>query len=138
MKLSSNSVGMLIFAALATTVFVLMALRPAVDGNAMNLGVPLEGNLATTASNIEATAIDTTMETTTESPADATEETKQSQQEGDEGIEADPEEKPSESANIEPSMTGNSAPASSEEAKQSQQEGDEGIEADPEEAKTTD
>ena len=53
MKLSSNSIGMLIFFALATAVFVLMALRPAVDGNAMNLGIPMTGEMTSTSMNTE-------------------------------------------------------------------------------------
>ena len=42
MKLSSNSIGTLIFLAIAVVVFVLMAKRPAVDGNALNLGMPMQ------------------------------------------------------------------------------------------------
>lgn len=50
MKLSSNLIGMLIFAILAIAVFVLLAMRPAIQGNAMVLGMPssssnsIEGN----------------------------------------------------------------------------------------------
>ncbi|MGK0273381.1 MAG: hypothetical protein ACI88H_004062 [Cocleimonas sp.] len=66
MKTSSNTIGMLIFAALATAVFVLMVLRPAVEGNAMNLGIPL---------NVETTASTESSEATTEIvPATTTEE----------------------------------------------------------------
>ncbi len=88
MKLSNNSIGMLIFIALATAVFVLMALRPAIDGNAMNLGVPMSTEMAASASTetstestmseaaaTEAATTETTsVETTTETPAPATEE----------------------------------------------------------------
>lgn len=42
MKLSSNSIGTLIFLAIAVVIFVLMAKRPAVNGNALNLGVPMQ------------------------------------------------------------------------------------------------
>jgi len=64
MKLSNNSIGMLIFIALATTVFVLMVLRPAVDGNAMNLGVPMTSEIAAS------DTIDQTEVKTTETQAD--------------------------------------------------------------------
>ena len=63
MKISNNSVGMLIFIALAATVFVLMVLRPAVDGNAMNLGVPMVGEMA---------AADTSTESVTENTENVT------------------------------------------------------------------
>ena len=39
MKLSNNFIGALIFTALAITVFVFMAIRPAVEGNAMIFGM---------------------------------------------------------------------------------------------------
>lgn len=42
MKLSSNTIGTLIFLAIAVVIFVLMAKRPAVDGNALNLGMPMQ------------------------------------------------------------------------------------------------
>ena len=58
MKLSSNSVGMLIFTALAIAVFVLMALRPAVDGNAMNFGVPLSTDTAASTMSPETTPME--------------------------------------------------------------------------------
>ncbi len=84
MKLSNNSIGMLIFIALATAVFVLMALRPAIDGNAMNLGVPMSSEMAAsaptettmseTAATETATTETTSVEATTETPASATEE----------------------------------------------------------------
>jgi len=64
MKLSSNSIGMLIFIALATVIFVLMMLRPTVEGNAMNLGVPINTEMATT----ETTPATTETETTSETP----------------------------------------------------------------------
>lgn len=64
MKLSSNSISMLIFTALATAVFVLMALRPAVEGNAMNLGMPAGGeSMAAPASTEKAMSETTTTET---------------------------------------------------------------------------
>ena len=58
MKLSSNSVGMLIFTALAIAVFVFMALRPAVDGNAMNFGVPLSTDISASTISPEATSME--------------------------------------------------------------------------------
>lgn len=62
MKLSSNSIGMLIFIALATAVFVLMVLRPAVDGNAMNLGMPMMGDKASTEMVADAPAAEAVVE----------------------------------------------------------------------------
>ena len=41
MKLSNNFIGALIFTAFAITVFVFMAMRPAVEGNAMIFGMPM-------------------------------------------------------------------------------------------------
>jgi type IV secretory pathway VirB10-like protein len=47
MKLSNNSIGALIFTALAIAVFVLMVIRPPTEGNAMNFGVPINPETAT-------------------------------------------------------------------------------------------
>jgi len=47
MKSSGNSsIGMLIFLALATIVFIFMILRPPVEKTAMNLGVPMNSETA--------------------------------------------------------------------------------------------
>ena len=48
MKLSSNTIGTLIFAALASTVFFLMVMRPSVEGNAINLGMPIKAEMVAT------------------------------------------------------------------------------------------
>ncbi|MCF6190719.1 MAG: hypothetical protein L3J51_09575 [Cocleimonas sp.] len=42
MKLSAGTIGTLLFTAVATAVFVWMAKRPAVDGSAMNFGMPMQ------------------------------------------------------------------------------------------------
>ena len=42
--------SMLVFIALTTTIFAFMILRPSVEGNAMNLGIP-EINLTTSANS---------------------------------------------------------------------------------------
>lgn len=42
MKLSAGTIGTLLFAAVAITAFVWMAKRPAVEGNAMNFGMPMQ------------------------------------------------------------------------------------------------
>ena len=71
MKLSSNSLGMLIFIALATAVFALMVLRPAVDGNAMNLGVPMSGEMAAVDTSTEAATPEVKMESAEEKESEA-------------------------------------------------------------------
>ncbi len=42
MKLSAGTIGTLLFTAVAITAFVFMAKRPAVEGNAMNFGMPIQ------------------------------------------------------------------------------------------------
>jgi len=42
MKLSAGIIGTVLFTAVATAAFVWMAKRPAVDGNAMSFGMPLQ------------------------------------------------------------------------------------------------
>ena len=42
MKLSAGTIGTLLFTAVATAAFVWMAKRPAVDGSAMNFGMPIQ------------------------------------------------------------------------------------------------
>lgn len=57
MKLSNNTIGMLIFLALSTAVFVLMAMRPAVEGTAFNFGFPkVEGEALVIKDVIEVSA----------------------------------------------------------------------------------
>ena len=74
MKLSSNSLSMLIFAAIATALFVLMTLRPAVDGNAMNLGVPLsKESTMTTTESVEIVVEDKAVEVKTENATNTAE-----------------------------------------------------------------
>ena len=70
MKLSSNSIGMLIFITLATIVFVIMALRPAVDGNAINLGVPILSIDSTSLNAIENTVMTMPEKETVETETD--------------------------------------------------------------------
>lgn len=48
MKSSSNTFGLLIFVAIATTAFVYMAKRPPIDGNAISFGMPIKGAEDTT------------------------------------------------------------------------------------------
>lgn len=50
MKLSSGTIGTVLFTAAGVAAFAWMALRPAVEGNAMNFGMPLA-----TASSVEKT-----------------------------------------------------------------------------------
>ncbi len=45
MKLSSNFIGAIIFTALAVVAFVWMAMRPAVEGNAMSFGMPVQSEV---------------------------------------------------------------------------------------------
>ena len=61
MKITNNRIRMLVFIVLATTVFVLMALRPEVDGNAMNLGVPVSKKVIVDITPSEATSIEKTV-----------------------------------------------------------------------------
>jgi len=61
MKHSSNSISMWIFIILATAVFALMVLRPAVDVSAMNLGVPMESKMASS-SSMEAAPVEEVVE----------------------------------------------------------------------------
>ena len=56
----NSSLLMLIFLALATALFVLMALRPAVERSSINLGVPMNAETLTTESTTEATLEETT------------------------------------------------------------------------------
>ena len=78
MKLSSNSIGTLIFLAIAVVIFVLMAKRPAVDGNALNLGMPMQVESKTTvvemqaAPEPEAKTEEPTTETVTTEASDTT------------------------------------------------------------------
>ena len=48
MKLSSNSIGILIFTLLAAAVFFFMAKRPAVEGNVLNFGMPMQSQASST------------------------------------------------------------------------------------------
>ncbi len=48
MKLSSNLISILIFLAITTAVFIWMAMRPAVDGNAMIFGMPNSNSASNT------------------------------------------------------------------------------------------
>jgi len=50
MKLSANTIGTLIFTAIATAAFVWMAKRPAVEATAMNFGIPSQTTSATNSS----------------------------------------------------------------------------------------
>jgi len=50
MKLSSSLISILVFIAITTAAFIWMAMRPAVEGNAMIFGMP---NIATTTANTE-------------------------------------------------------------------------------------
>ncbi len=100
MKLSSNSVGMLIFTALAIAVFVFMALRPAVEGNAMNLGIPLNTEMATATESSDTRSVtndqsESVGNTELESSAPkSTEEAKPTTEKSDMGTEPETEEKP--------------------------------------------
>ncbi len=47
MKLSANTLGMLVFTAIATTAFVWMAKRPATNTKVMQFGMPLQSTTAT-------------------------------------------------------------------------------------------
>ena len=71
MKLSAGTIGTVLFTAAGIAVFVLMAKRPAVDGGAMNFGMPLpsvtEGTMPETT-----TAPDTTPATTETTPTAST------------------------------------------------------------------
>ena len=106
MNTSSNTLGMLIFTALAIAVFVLMALRPAVDGNTINFGVPLSTDMAASTESPEATTMEQPIEqqapatteessstetVTAESPTPSGE-VNSSTEEADEGTESDTEE----------------------------------------------
>ncbi len=76
MKPSNNSIGILIFTLLAAIAFFFMAKRPAVEGNALNFGMPIHTQATqtdSTASTVEATTSD--VEQTTETPEPATVET---------------------------------------------------------------
>ncbi|MEE9310621.1 MAG: hypothetical protein V3U64_06330 [Cocleimonas sp.] len=57
MKLSSATIGTLLFTAVGLAAFVLMAKRPAVDGNAMNFGMPASSATSTADSKVD-TAVD--------------------------------------------------------------------------------
>lgn len=46
MKLSAGTIGTVLFTAAGIAVFVLMAKRPAIDGNAMNFGMPISPAVA--------------------------------------------------------------------------------------------
>lgn len=50
MKLSANTIGTLIFTAIATAAFVWMAKRPAVEATAINFGIPSQTTSATNSS----------------------------------------------------------------------------------------
>ena len=61
MKFSTNTIGMFIFAGLATAVFVLMVMRPAVEGSAINLGVPLKTEMAAAETSTEEATSESTV-----------------------------------------------------------------------------
>ena len=74
MKLSASTIGIVLFTVAGIAVFVLMAKRPAVDGSAMNFGMPVQSAVVEEktpeATTPEATSI--TTETTTTSMPEAT------------------------------------------------------------------
>ncbi len=68
MKLSSNTVGILVIIGLATAAFVWMAKRPAIEGNALVLGMPSTQEAAPVVTDVakDAKAPATTTEPVTE------------------------------------------------------------------------
>jgi len=83
MKLSTGTIGTLIYTAIATAAFVWMAKRPAVEATAMNFGMPSQSISAASSiteseakeekvdepeEKMEATEINTTTEETTTEP----------------------------------------------------------------------
>ncbi len=76
MKLSAGTIGTVLFTAAGIAVFVLMAKRPAVDGSAMNFGMPIseasvEEKMPETTMPEEAPTTTTNTETTTTSISEA-------------------------------------------------------------------
>ena len=74
MKLSAGTIGTVLFTAAGIAVFVLMAKRPAVDGSAMNFGMPMPTVVAeekmpeATTPEATPTTTETATETTTSAP----------------------------------------------------------------------
>jgi hypothetical protein len=74
MKLSAGTIGTVLFTAAGIAVFVLMAKRPAVDGSAMNFGMPIPAVVAekkipeVATPEVTPAVIETTTETTTSMP----------------------------------------------------------------------
>ncbi len=82
MKLSTNTIGLLIFAALATAAFAWMTMRPMAERSAVIFGMPVKGeNTVVSESETkeenkqEAVNEETTVETNTESAATSSEST---------------------------------------------------------------
>ena len=76
MKLSAGTIGTVLFTAAGIAVFVLMAKRPAVDGSAMNFGMPIseasvEEKMPEATMPEEAATTTTNTETTTSSTSEA-------------------------------------------------------------------
>ena len=73
MKLSSNSIGILIFTVLAAAIFFFMAKRPAVEGNALNFGMPMPVQTSSTSSATDEVAPVKVEEASTSEVTDNTE-----------------------------------------------------------------